>query len=264
MAQIQTGAPNSKFGFPIQDGQARAAAIEIAQDSWLELCGVHCHIGSQITDLTVYAELIHQLSILVLALESEDISCKVLNVGGGLGVMEYQADQSNPTPEEWAKTIFSALDTWFGGKEDKHSLMIEPGRAIVARCGVTLYKVAVRKTLANGQQALIVDGGMSDNPRPALYEALYVVEVASRCNQPPDGQYWIFGRHCETDLLFRAALPDPQVGDVLIVYNTGAYTYSMASNYNRFTKPAVVLTNEKSTRIIAQREPLEHVLDLDM
>jgi diaminopimelate decarboxylase len=264
IAQIQTSTPESKFGFPIQDGQARAVAIDIARSPLLELCGVHCHIGSQIADLSVYAEVVRRLSNLVLTLECEDISCKLINAGGGLGVPDNDTDSKGLNPEEWAKTLFGALDKWFPGDEKKRSLMIEPGRAIVARAGTTLYRVAVRKMMANGEQALIVDGGMSDNPRPALYDAAYPVSIASRPNEPPDGKYSIFGRHCETDLLFRAVpLPNPQVGDVLLVHNTGAYTYSMASNYNRFTKPAVVLTDENSTRIIAQREPLEHVLDLD-
>jgi diaminopimelate decarboxylase len=265
IAQIQTSSPESKFGFPIEDGQARAAAIEIRRSPSLELCGLHCHIGSQITDLSVYAEVVYRLSVLALAFEREDVSCMVLNVGGGLGVPEHDTDPNGSTPEAWAKTLFVALDKWFAGNENRRRLMIEPGRAIVAPAGMTLYSVGVRKKMANGDQAVIVDGGMSDNPRPALYEAAYDVRVASRPEAAPDGKYWIFGRHCEADLLFRAVpLPNPQAGDVLLVRNTGAYTYSMASNYNRFPKPAVVLTNGDSARIIAKREPLEHVLDLDL
>jgi diaminopimelate decarboxylase len=265
IAQIQTSAPESKFGFPTQDGQALAAAIEIRRNRSLEFCGVHCHIGSQIADLRVYAEVVHRLSVLVQTLECEDISCGILNVGGGLWVPNDAEPGSDSTPEAWAATLFGALDKWFAKHGNRKRLMIEPGRAVIAQAGMTLYTICVRKTLPNGEQALIVDGGMSDNPRPALYEAAYPVSVASRPDAAADGKYWIFGRHCETDLLFRAVpLPNPQPGDVLLVRNTGAYTYSMASNYNRFPKPAVVLSNGTSARIIAKREPLEHILDLDV
>lgn len=262
--EIQTSSTASKFGFPIDDGQARTAAIEIARSPSFALCGLHCHIGSQINDLSVYAEAVRRLSILVLTLECEDVSCGVLDVGGGLGVPDNDEACDAATPQEWAETLFNALDSCFAEDEKSRRLIVEPGRAIVARAGSTLYTVKVRKTLANGDQVLIVDGGMSDNPRPALYEAAYPVRVISRPDAAPDGRYSIFGRHCETDLMFRAVpLPDPQPGDVIVVQNTGAYTYSMASNYNRFSKPAVVLANADSARIIAEREPLEHVLGLD-
>ena len=122
----------------------------------------------------------------------------------------------------------------------------------------------MRKRLPDGNEALIVDGGMSDNPRPALYDARYQVCIATRPDAQPDGLYVVFGRHCETDRLFPdVALPNPQPGDLLAVRDTGAYTYSMASNYNRFVRPAVVLVREGRARHAAIREPLQHVLDLD-
>jgi diaminopimelate decarboxylase len=265
-AEVQTSAPASKFGFPIQDGQARIAAMAVARNPWLELRGVHCHIGSQITDLQVYAEVIRRLGALVLPLEHEQaLTLEVVNIGGGLGLPQTDTDSSGPTPEAWAKIAFDALDETFAGEEARRILMIEPGRAIVARAGTTLYSVCVRKMLANGDRAIVVDGGMSDNPRPALYGAAYPVSVASRENQPPDGIYTVFGRHCEADLLFpNLPLPNPQVGDVLVVKDTGAYTYSMASNYNLFPKPAVILRNRKSARVIAKRESLDHLLELDV
>lgn len=262
-SEIQTSAPQSKFGFPIQDGQALTAVSELSRNTSLAFRGVHCHIGSQITDLGAYSESIKVLTDFVRTLEREhSVLCDTINVGGGLGLAE---NDDSPTPEAWAQVIFKALDRAFPDARRLPNIMVEPGRAIVARAGSTLYSIAVHKTLANGTEALIVDGGMSDNPRPALYEATYAVTLASRPHAPADGRFTIFGRHCETDLLFKdVALPQPQIGDILEVHNTGAYTYSMASNYNRFARPAVVLVGEEEPRVIARREPLERLLDLDL
>ena len=266
-AQVQTAAAESKFGFPIVDGQALRAVRAVSQSPELDFRGIHCHIGSQITDLAAYAVEIERLAAFALQIERDvAIPCSLINLGGGLGIPQGDDDIESITPEAWAKVIFSQLERSRAAHPTLQArIMVEPGRAMIARAGTTLYTIAVRKILANGTVALIVDGGMSDNPRPALYEATYPVSVASRRDKPPDGRYTIFGRHCETDLLFReVALPDPQPGDVVEVRNTGAYTYSMASNYNRFPRPAVVLAVGTSARLIARREPLEHLLDLDV
>jgi diaminopimelate decarboxylase len=263
---VQTSSVESKFGFPIGDGQALAAVEAVQRAPWLDFCGVHCHIGSQIIDFDAYAEAIDRLARFVqTALTERSIPCEAFNVGGGLGVA-LDDHALAPSPEAWADAIFAAMETHFPGKRQKRPrLMVEPGRALISGAGTSLYTVAVRKTLPNGSQALIVDGGMSDNPRPALYEAQYRVTLVSRTDAEADGSYTVFGRHCETDLLFRdVPLPHPQPGDILAVANAGAYTYSMASNYNRFARPAVVLVDGGTARLIARREPLEHVLDLDV
>jgi len=266
-SQIQTSAPGSKFGFPVQDGQALDAVRRVAQAEALDFAGLHCHVGSQIFDLQTYGVEIDGLAAFSAQLAREGgVAPSVINVGGGLGVGDNDLSAA-PAPEDWADTIFERVEHAFArsGLPRPH-LMVEPGRAIVAAAGATLYRVAVVKTLASGERALIVDGGMSDNPRPALYEAAYRVTLASgNRNAGADHHYTIFGRHCETDLLFRnVTLPATAAGDLLAVRNTGAYTYSMASNYNRFARPAVVLVDRGRARLIARREPLEHLLDLDV
>lgn len=260
---VQTSSLDSKFGFAINDGQARRAIETLCALGRLEFCGVHCHIGSQILELGSYAQEVERVCAFTRELERDcGIRCAIINLGGGLGI----ADASNaPSPEQWARVIFDGLEEHLDDVFASRQLMVEPGRSIIAPAGTTLYTIAVRKTLGNGEQALIVDGGMSDNPRPALYKATYPVTLAAGTGEPADGAYTIFGRHCETDLLFRdVALPDPQPGDVLAVHHTGAYTYSMASNYNRFPRPAVVLAGDGRAALIARRESLEHILALDV
>jgi len=261
---IRTGAPDSKFGFALADGQALAAATAVVAHPNLRFAGLHCHIGSQISDLTSFATEIEALLAFARTLRARcGATCEVIDVGGGLGLSSGGAAL---TPELWADSIFGAFERGLDKSDlPRPHIYVEPGRALVAQAGTTLYRIGVRKRLPDGCEALIVDGGMSDNPRPALYAALYQVSVVGREQSPPDGEYTIFGRHCETDrLVAHVPLPAPQAGDLLAVADTGAYTYSMASNYNRFSRPAVVLVNEGRARLIARREPLEHVLDLDV
>ncbi|HEY5093665.1 MAG TPA: diaminopimelate decarboxylase [Candidatus Eremiobacteraceae bacterium] len=261
---IRTGAPDSKFGFVLSDGQALAAVMAVLAHPNLRFAGLHCHIGSQISDLTSYETEVDELLSFARDVRRHcGAQCEVIDVGGGLGL---GAGTAELTPENWSDAIFSAFERGLAdGELARPHIYVEPGRALVAQAGTTLYTIGVRKRLPDGCEALIVDGGMSDNPRPALYAARYDVSIVGREHEAPDGEYTIFGRHCETDrLVARVPLPAPQAGDVLAVADTGAYTYSMASNYNRFPRPAVVLVNEGRARLIAQREPLEHVLDLDV
>jgi diaminopimelate decarboxylase len=263
---IQTSAPASKFGFAITDGQALAAVCAVHANNALHLSGIHCHLGSQIYDLRTYA---HAVDALVDFARSASDACgatfSIIDVGGGLAVGDA-GESTVPSPEAWAGTIFDAFEARLTGSDlPRPHVYVEPGRALIAAAGTTLYRIGVRKRLPDGAIALIVDGGMSDNPRPALYEARYSVSIADRPDAPPDGSYVVFGRHCETDRLFPdAALPNPQPGDLLAVCDTGAYTYSMASNYNRFVRPAVVIVSDGSARLAARRESLDRVLELDV
>ena len=262
---VRTGAPDSKFGFAIADGQALDAAMAVLANPHLRFSGLHCHIGSQIADLSSFAAEIEALLAFARILRDRcDTTCDVIDIGGGLGLQGDGGDAL--TPERWAEAIFGAFERGLAQHDlPRPHIYVEPGRALVAQTGTTLYRIGVRKRLPDGCEALIVDGGMSDNPRPALYAALYQVSVVGREHSPADGEYTIFGRHCETDrLVAHVPLPAPQAGDLLAVADTGAYTYSMASNYNRFSRPAVVLVHEGRARLIARREPLEHVLDLDV
>jgi diaminopimelate decarboxylase len=263
---VQTGAPASKFGFAIADGQALDAVRATLAEKSLQLSGIHCHLGSQIYDLTMYAREIDALVEFAEHVHTETGAIfEVIDVGGGLAVGNH-AGEFEPAPEEWARAIFDAFERRMEYSTlPRPRVYVEPGRALVAEAGTTLYRIGVRKRLPDGAAALIVDGGMSDNPRPALYEARYFVSLADRPDAQPDGVYSVFGRHCETDRLFpEIELPDPQPGDILAVRDTGAYTYSMASNYNRFPRPAVVLAADGRARLIARREPLDHVLGLDI
>jgi diaminopimelate decarboxylase len=266
---VQTGAARSKFGFAVADGQALAAMRAVLAAPHLELAGVHCHLGSQIVDLAAYEHEVAALAALAAIAQRElGASIRIVDVGGGLGIDE--GGRPGPTPEAWAQAIFGSLDRHWHPREQRAPgepphVLIEPGRAIVGAAGTTLYRIGVRKTLPDGAEALIVDGGMSDNPRPALYGADYSVSLAHRQGANPTGTFTIFGRHCESDrMVSHVPLPDPRAGDVLAVHASGAYTYSMASNYNRFPRPAVVLARDGSARLAARREPLEHVLDLDV
>jgi diaminopimelate decarboxylase len=263
---VRTGAPDSKFGFAIADGQALGAVDAVVAHPHLRFAGLHCHIGSQISELASYASEIEELLAFARALHRRSgATCAVIDIGGGLGLDDTTGD-TTLTPELWADAIFNAFERGLaGGELARPQIYVEPGRALVARAGTTLYRIGVRKRLPDGCEALIVDGGMSDNPRPALYGARYDVSIVGREHAEPDGEYTIFGRHCETDrLVARVPLPAPRAGDLLAVADTGAYTYSMASNYNRFPRPAIVMVNEGRARLIAMREPLEHVLDLDV
>jgi len=263
---IRTAAPDSKFGFVLSDGQALAAVTAVHAHPNLHFAGLHCHIGSQISDLASYESEVDALLAFARDVKRHcGAQCEVIDVGGGLGLGDGDGSAAL-TPEKWADAIFNAFERGLDdGDLARPHIYVEPGRALVAQAGTTLYTIGVRKRLPDGCEALIVDGGMSDNPRPALYAARYSVSIVGREHETPDGEYTVFGRHCETDrLVAHVPLPAPRAGDVLAVADTGAYTYSMASNYNRFSRPAVVLVNEGRARIIAQREPLEHVLDLDI
>jgi diaminopimelate decarboxylase len=263
---VQTSAPASKFGFAIADGQAMAAVRAVSADPALVLSGIHCHLGSQIRDMQAYVLAVEALSDFAEAASAQaGIAFGVIDLGGGLAADAVDAPEG-PQPEEWAGAIYGALERRFdaSGLARPH-IYVEPGRALVADAGTTLYTIGVRKRLPDGTIALIIDGGMSDNPRPALYEARYQACIAGRPDAHSDGVYTVFGRHCETDrLIADVPLPDPQPGDILAVRSTGAYTYSMASNYNRFPRPAVVLAHSGSARVIARREPIAHIIDLDV
>jgi diaminopimelate decarboxylase len=267
-AHVQTSGPDSKFGFAIADGQALDALALVESFAQLDLAGIHCHIGSRIYDLGKYEEEIAALAAFALEARREcDASFSVIDVGGGIAIDE--GGESAPTPHAWATTIFEALEHHYvGAGLPRPQILVEPGRALVADAGTTLYAIGVRKTLPDGSQALIVDGGLSDNPRPALYDARYDVTLLKRDHERPltgGSAFTVFGRHCETDRLFPdVRLDDPRPGDLLAVHKTGAYTYSMASNYNRFPRPAVVLVRAGQAKLIAKRESLDHMLDLDV
>ncbi len=263
---IQTGRIDTKFGFNIDGGSARRAVETALQKENLELLGVGCHIGSQILDAPFFT-LAATIMVEFLALVRDELGVEFeqLDLGGGLGV-RYLPEQTPPPMEEYAatlvQTVRAGLDKF--GLALPH-LAVEPGRSLVGEAGTTLYRVGTIKRIPGVRTYVSVDGGLSDNPRPALYEAKYFVLNASRADEPQSDRVAVAGKHCETDVLIEEAdLASPTRGDIVAVYATGAYNYAMASNYNRFRRPAVVLVADGESDLIIERETLEDVLAHDL
>jgi diaminopimelate decarboxylase len=263
---IQTGRVDTKFGFNILGGMARRGVERALEMPNLELVGLSSHIGSQILDADFFkmgAELMCEF----LAEIKRDLNFSVeeLDLGGGLGI-RYLPEHTPPSMEEYAATVVGTVRAKCAelGLEVPH-LAVEPGRSLVGEAGTTLYRVGPIKQIPGIRDYVAVDGGLSDNPRPALYQAKYFCFNASKGNVAERATVTIAGKHCETDTLLEdVAIAPPTTGDVLAVYSTGAYNYAMASNYNRFRRPAVVLVNEGNADIIVERETLDDLLSQDV
>ena len=263
---IQTGRIDTKFGFNIDGGSARRAVEAALKKEHLELLGVGCHIGSQILEAPFFT-LAASIMVDFLAQIRDELGVEFdqLDLGGGLGI-RYMPDQTPPSMEEYVATLVGTVREGL----QKHNLTmpqlaVEPGRSLVGEAGTTLYRVGTIKRIPGVRTYVSVDGGLSDNPRPALYEAKYFALNASRASDEQSDRVAIAGKHCETDVLIEEAdLASPTRGDVVAVYSTGAYNYAMASNYNRFRRPAVVLVSEGESDIIIERETLEDLLAHDL
>jgi diaminopimelate decarboxylase len=263
---IQTGRTDTKFGMNIKGGGARRGVEKALTKKNLELVGLSCHIGSQILDAEFFQLSAGQMGDFLAEVKRDlKLVLPELDLGGGLGI-RYLPEHTPPGFEEYAQTLIGTVKAKCAehGLDVPH-LSIEPGRSLVGEAGTTLYRTGGLKTIPDIRTYVNVDGGMSDNPRPALYEAKYHVVNASRANENASETYTIAGKHCETDVLFEdVQLPATQPGDVVAVYSTGAYNYAMASNYNRFRRPAVVLVNEGQSDVIIERETLEDLIARDM
>lgn len=262
---IQTGHLDSKFGFDLTQIDE---AIELIQDEYvnLNLVGLHAHIGSQIFETTIYYD---EVAVLLKEMgriqDKFGIKMSHINLGGGLGI-KYVEEDCPPSIYEIAEKIISSIkDNALKYNVEDPIIHIEPGRSLVGTAGVTLYTVGSSKKVPNGKKYVAVDGGMADNPRPSLYQAEYTVELANRANLSNEEVITIAGRFCESgDILAKdIKMPKLEEGDILCFYNTGAYCYSMSSNYNRVLKPAVVLVNNSQSDIIIDRESYEHLVSLD-
>jgi len=263
---IKTGGIDSKFGFAVETGEALAAIAEASGMKHIELAGIHCHIGSQIFDMEpfqlaakVMLELMHEAKTILGTELSE------LVLGGGFGIQYLPED--NPAPlEKYMESVAETIkETCERLELTPPAVGIEPGRAVVGPAGITLYKVGAVKDIPGVRTYVTVDGGMTDNPRPALYGARYSMTVANKMNLPQDKLYTVSGRCCETDQLgANILLQEINVGDMLAVFGTGAYHYSMASNYNRLPKPAVVFVKDGEARVVVRRETLEDVIRNDV
>jgi diaminopimelate decarboxylase len=265
---IETGTDESKFGFTVANGVARAAALRVARSPALELAGLHSHIGSQIYVLESY-----RLALEIVAGVAADVEAesggpvRELNLGGGLGV-RYLLDDPDHTVAEYAAFVRTACEAAVAtaGLRRSPRLMVEPGRSIAAPAAITLYRVGTVKEIPGGRTYVAVDGGMSDNPRPVLYGAGYEAYLPARIDETRPLVCSIAGKHCEQgDLVVDdARLPEGvQVGDLLAVPVTGAYGYAMASNYNKVPRPAVVFVRGGEARVVVRRETLEDLVRLD-
>jgi diaminopimelate decarboxylase len=257
---IQTGHTGSKFGVPPE------SALELigrAGDAGLELLGLHVHLGSQLMDDAPLRTAVEWLAELCAeARATIGWTPAVVDLGGGLGARTSVGDPSPPSPEDYARGLVERLDrAWTVQGLPPPRLVFEPGRSLVGRAGLTLYRVGVVKR-SGGTTWVAVDGGMSDNPRPALYGARYSALLANRAGDPAAGSYAVCGKHCESGdvLIERTELPEPARGDILAVAATGAYTLSMASAYNAVPGAAAVLTAGGEARLIQSRRRVEDLL----
>jgi diaminopimelate decarboxylase len=253
---IRTAGDKTKFGIALADLPGLLAQIAAAPA--LRLIGLHAHIGSQIAEIEPYRDNLAFLIEQAYAACALGLPVEVLIPGGGMGVEETPGDAP---PLDYA-ALASAMAAAVAGTPFR--LAIEPGRAVIARAGTSLYRVMAVKT-QGGRRYVIVDGGMADNPRPALYGAVHAFEVMASAAAGPPVDAVLCGRSCENDVLGSIAIPaDLRAGDVVALRTTGAYTYSMASNYNRFGKPAVVFARDGSHRLAIRRETADDTLRNDI
>ena len=263
---IQTGNLDSKFGF---DMSQIDDAIELIKDEYsnLKLVGLHTHIGSQIFEKQIYFDEVDVLYKEIKRIKDKfGIVLHEINIGGGLGI-KYTENDKPISVYDMANTIIEAIEKYSKHYNiDEPSIFIKPGRSIVGTAGVTLYTAGSSKQVPNGRLYQAVDGGMSDNIRPSLYQAEYTVEIANNPKSDADELVTIAGKHCESgDIIVKdIKLPEIEEGDTLCVYTTGAYGYSMSSNYNRVLKPAVVLVNNGKSDIIVNRQTYEQLCESDV
>lgn len=263
---ISVGGVDTKFGMNISGGKAMEGLKLALAKSNLEVIGVGCHIGSQILDAEFFTLAATEMSKFLGTVQKElGVTFQELDLGGGLGI-RYLPEHTPPSMEEYATTLVGTVRTLLQQNGvPMPTLAVEPGRSLVGEAGTTLYTVGTIKVIEGVRTYVSVDGGISDNPRPALYEAKYFVLNAGKASSAQDQKVAIAGKHCETDVLIEEAyLANPEREDILAVYSTGAYNYAMASNYNRFRRPAVVLVNEGEADLIIERETLEDVLAHDL
>ena len=262
---IQTGQLDSKFGFDLSQVDSIIEHI-LNIDKTINIKGLHAHIGSQIFEPKCYAD---EVEVLVKEIARIDNKYKIkldeINIGGGLGVKYIDSDNP-PSIDTIANVIIESLEDNIAKYDiEKPTLYLEPGRSVISTAGVTLYTVGSTKQVPGMTKYVAVDGGMADNPRPSMYEAEYYAEVANYKQSKELEKVTIAGRFCESgDILIKdIELPKLDAGDIICIYNTGAYNYSMASNYNRVTRPAMVLVNNSQSDIIVYRESLDDLISKD-
>jgi diaminopimelate decarboxylase len=261
-AYTQTGHASSKFGLDVASGAALAVARQAVASNWLDLVGVHAHVGSQLFELTAVAQVTQALVEFAAELRASlGVEIQELSPGGGLAVA-YAPEQEAPSSDQYAETVTHALKEAVSQlRLPPPRLVVEPGRALVGRAGIALYTIGARKATPGGV-SLAVDGGMGDNPRPALYGAQYHAALATRMRDTAEETARVVGRYCESgDTLVEAVdLPRARYGETLAIPVSGAYHLPMASNYNGVPRPAALFLHEGRARLVRRRETLEDLL----
>ena len=253
---ISTGQDDSKFGFNLRNGDAHKAAIRATSSPSVDLVGIHCHIGSNVFVADNFARAAEIMVSLV-----NELGLGEVTLGGGLGVA-YVADEHAPTITEWAEQLQSAT----AKLAPRTKVFVEPGRSIVASAAVTLYRIGSIKPIPGVRTYVVVDGGMSDNPRPVLYGSGYEAFLAARAADDRTEAVRLVGKHCESGdvLINEAFLPAHfAVGDIVVTPVTGAYGHSMGSNYNKVTRPPVVFVHHGVARVVVRAETYDDLVRLD-
>jgi diaminopimelate decarboxylase len=264
---ITTGQEDSKFGFDLKNGQTDEAFLQMHRHPYINILGMHCHIGSQIFETDAFRLAAEALMNKMISWrEDHNFICEVLNLGGGFGIRYTKEDiplEPSEYVEQLANVVLSMTRTY---NYQVPEIWIEPGRSLVGDAGTTLYTAGSSKDVPCVRKYIAVDGGMSDNIRPALYGAKYTAVTANRMDEPQTDQVTIAGKCCESGdkLIEEALLALPAEGDIVAIFCTGAYGYSMASNYNRLPKPAIVFVEDGEHQLVVRRETYEDVTRLDI
>lgn len=265
--KITTGILDTKFGMSIQTGDAAMAVERALASPSLNLLGYHCHIGSQVFEQESYVETVDKMLGFAAAMrDRHGYAPEEFSPGGGYAVQYVQGSPA-PEPDVYAELVVDALHAAC----ERHGLplprlFVEPGRSIVARAGVALYTVGARKVIPGVRTYVSVDGGMSDNIRPAIYDAKYEALVADRATAEPDETVTVAGKYCESgDILIRdIALAGPRADDILAIPASGAYCVPMSSNYNAALRPAIVFVKDGAARLVRRRETYEDLVRAEM
>jgi diaminopimelate decarboxylase len=256
-AYVSTGQDDSKFGFNLNNGDAHRAVERARSSQAMDLVGIHCHIGSNVVTVANFEDAWRVMVELFVPLSLPEIT-----LGGGLGVA-YTAEDTAPTMQQWADVLKRATSALPAGI----AVYVEPGRSIVAAAAITVYSVGTVKPIDGIRTYVSVDGGMSDNPRPMMYGSVYEAFDPQRVAAPRTARARIVGKHCESGdiLILDAPIAEGvEVGDLLATPVTGAYGYTMASNYNKVPRPAIVFVANGVARLVTRRETLDDLIRLDV